>query len=397
MKFKFILLGLLLPFLAMADSSVFSTYHQQTFAKGLLRSKAKLELLKQNAKKFSLGRAEVEIPAEFDLSGQISLPENQGQCGSCWAFGITKGLRSQLMLWANDPGVLAFNYLVNNCGSVSELGCNGGDFDAGQNFLSGKGPWLESQDPYSESDGGRCLGLAAAGTALEWVVVGPGNRPATFQELATVIAQRNALVQDVAADGSWSNYPSGADSNQVWRDTTSTSIDHIINRNGYDCGTSTKMGASGKPVCVFGPDGNTINHDGFFWDMNNWGESWGIKNPASGHGGYMKAAWQSNNSGETTMFFRVKQIAPPVDGGWSDWSVCAAGTQTRTCTNPTPANGGTACVGVASQSCQVPVPPVPPVTGLPVWLIILLAGLGTAVVIIGVELLIHTMTKRMKS
>jgi hypothetical protein len=53
----------------------------------------------------------------------------------------------------------------------------------------------------------------------------------------------------------------------------------------------------------------------------------------------------------------------PFDGGWSPYSewgtcskTCGGGTQsrTRTCTNPTPANGGASCVGdaVDSQSCN---------------------------------------------
>jgi len=45
----------------------------------------------------------------------------------------------------------------------------------------------------------------------------------------------------------------------------------------------------------------------------------------------------------------------PVAGGWSGWSACSQacnGTQTRTCTNPTPAYGGADCSGVSSQSCS---------------------------------------------
>ncbi len=58
----------------------------------------------------------------------------------------------------------------------------------------------------------------------------------------------------------------------------------------------------------------------------------------------------------------------PVNGGWSNWSgwsACSATacgttgtqTQTRTCTNPAPANGGANCSGDASQtqSCSAPV------------------------------------------
>jgi hypothetical protein len=45
-----------------------------------------------------------------------------------------------------------------------------------------------------------------------------------------------------------------------------------------------------------------------------------------------------------------------VNGGWSGWGACSAtcggGTQTRTCTNPTPTNGGLPCSGSSSQSCN---------------------------------------------
>ncbi len=50
----------------------------------------------------------------------------------------------------------------------------------------------------------------------------------------------------------------------------------------------------------------------------------------------------------------------PVDGGWSAWSACSVtacgstGTQTRTCSNPYPSNGGADCVGPSSQACSTP-------------------------------------------
>ncbi|MEK7190457.1 MAG: GBS Bsp-like repeat-containing protein, partial [Patescibacteria group bacterium] len=53
---------------------------------------------------------------------------------------------------------------------------------------------------------------------------------------------------------------------------------------------------------------------------------------------------------DTSIFTRV------VNGGWSGWGSCSTpcggGTQTRTCTNPSPAYGGAGCSGPSSQSCN---------------------------------------------
>jgi hypothetical protein len=296
--------------MSLAESTqkpVYSSVHNKTYYKGLKRDHARLAEMKEHALKFSLPRGPVEIPAKVDLSPRVSLCENQGSCGSCWAYSLTKALRSAWMLKGKDPGVLAFAYLVHNCGPVHEYGCGGGDFDAAKDFVDPLGPWLESQDPDNHSSSGRCLGVAPAATALEPVYLSDN---ASFQETATALWQDHMLAIDVAADNSWSNYPSGSDSNHVWRRNTSSSIDHMINRVGYDCQTSVKVGADGKQVCAFGADGNTVNHDGYFIDMNNWGEDWGVA-AGNGHGGYILEAWRANNSGETQMYFQVKDLPKP--------------------------------------------------------------------------------------
>lgn len=67
----------------------------------------------------------------------------------------------------------------------------------------------------------------------------------------------------------------------------------------------------------------------------------------------------------------------PVDGGWTDWTVgvctsdCGGGSQVlqRTCTAPTPSNGGAMCSGMSTmiqmcntQACTVPASPTTPTT-----------------------------------
>lgn len=53
---------------------------------------------------------------------------------------------------------------------------------------------------------------------------------------------------------------------------------------------------------------------------------------------------------------------PAVNGGWSSWSTsCVDGMQTRTCSSPAPANGGSDCGGPSSQFC----PPTASLSAVP--------------------------------
>ena len=337
---------LVVSLLANAEEPTFKMKdYKEHHSMGLKRDKAKLEAFKQAHKKHRVIEGQV-IPGKYDLSPLVSPPEDQGQCGSCWDFSITKAMRSALMLVNKDPGRLAFNYLLNNCGPGSnEYGCNGGDFNAGDNMLNGHGPWLESQDPYHESEGQCKTGLNVAGTALEWVVVGNGSNAPSFQELASALSQKHMLAVDVAVCGSWGSYSSGIfNKNQCG----AGSINHMINMNGYDCESS--VDAQGN--CVFDSKGMPVNKDGYLIAMNNWGNSWG-------EDGYMRSRYGIDALADTAMYFTV-QASPPVPP-----------------TPPTP-----------------PVPPTPPTppqpdhAGIPWWVWVIAGGLviGVAATIIELKL-----------
>lgn len=339
---------------------------------------AKLKELRAKSKKFVLpttrAGAEILIPGKTDLTSEVSLPENQGSCGSCWAFGQTKALRSAYMLIGEDPNRLSFNYLLNNCGRAhNEYGCNGGTFEASKNFENGLGPWLESQDPYTQSESRCKTGLAVAGTAVKTVFVGGEDSAPSFQLLAAALSQRHMLAVDVAVCGAWGNYSGGIMNRS---DCGTETINHIINVVGYDCETSV----DDKGNCKFNAKGEPVNGDGFLRPMNNWGESgWGEKG-TNGHGGYMRTRAHVDAIATTAVYYEVKGSHAPIDGVLSAWSTCVDGKQTRTCTPPQ--YGGKACDGALEQACTVPVPPTPDDGGTPAWMKVLIA-LGAMALLVG--------------
>lgn len=271
-----------------------------SFAKGLKRDHKNFKVFKADRPhKLIVPDDAPGIPAKVDLSARVSPPENQGQCGSCWDFSITKALRSAWMLAGNDPGRLSFNYLLNNCGGVvEEYGCGGGDFNAGKNDQNGKGPWLEKQDPYTGFAGSCPKGLSTVATAATWVLVGSGRAAPSFKELAYALSQDHMLSVDVAVCGAWEDYSGGIyDQNNCGVE----SINHMINLVGHNCETS--VDANGN--CMFDANGQPINGDGYLIAMNNWGTQWG-------EGGYMRSRWHVNALADTAMYFTVAAPTPPV-------------------------------------------------------------------------------------
>lgn len=66
---------------------------------------------------------------------------------------------------------------------------------------------------------------------------------------------------------------------------------------------------------------------------------------------FTESAAGNKTVGVTYNFASGGGSCTPVPGGWTDWSECSSGVQTRTCTNPVPVCGGAPCGTDDSRSC----------------------------------------------
>lgn len=344
MKRLVLIFSLLLPFLALGDAPSFTTktYHE-VHGKGLVRKQ--LEQLKATSVPW-VKKAYGPIKGPIDISASVSLCRNQGSCGSCWAYSLTKALQSQYQIAGITlPGLLDTNYLIGNCGgSVSEGGCGGGDFPAAANFESGVGPWGNGVDPGT----GSCKNLPAVATALSHTMLG-GSAGPMAQDIAAFLTPEGDGVMhmisvDVAAgDGSWENYSSG-----VYNGCSGSAndIDHMIDVVGFDCPKSRD--ANG--ILQFDSTGRCTQHDEVLIEENNWAESWGTT-AGNGHGGYMYSLMYGTNGQKCNaiatdaLVFNIKEPVPP--------------------TPPNP-----------------PVPPTPPASSVPLWVWIA-AGVAVLAFVLG--------------
>nr|XP_022343628.1 uncharacterized protein LOC111136803 isoform X1 [Crassostrea virginica] len=188
--------------------------------------------------------------------------------------------------------------------------------------------------------------------------------------VGTSSEQQNCNTQGCPVDGGWSEWT-------VWgtcsatcgggtQSRTRTCTNPAPQNGGADCvGTSSEQQSCNTQGCIV---------DGGWSDWSVWGtcsatcdggtqsRTRTCTNPAPQNGG-------ADCVGESSEQQSCNTQSCVVDGGWSAWTVwgacsvtCNGGTQsrTRTCTNPTPQNGGADCVGADTefQDCNTQACPV---------------------------------------
>jgi len=196
------------------------------------------------------------LPESYDLKTLYSLEsaENQGSCGSCWAFSITGVMKDNIKIHGGNRRV-SQQFLL-DC-NTNQYSCEGGFFESHNLHKAPKGAVTWSDYSYTGSQGQCKSGLKYNETITSWAYLPGGDNVAT-EEIKSAIYQYGTVAVGVAADQSMSNYTGGK-----FNGSGATDLNHAVNLVGWTA-------------------------DGYWIMKNSWGSSWGE------NGGYMQIKFGAN-------------------------------------------------------------------------------------------------------
>lgn len=199
---------------------------------------------------------------------------NQGNCGSCWAFGGTQAIEMGYKIFAHKEIDFSEQDLV----STMFYGCGGGNHVFNRQVE--KGQMAEADCPYTAS-GRKCPNpFKAAGKPLSGGYVGQENRRPTDEELQAAITNYGALSVTVGANGSFGNLDGG-----FAKGCPSVGTNHIVALTGWKTNP-----ADGKI---------------YFKIKNSWGTGWG----KDGYSFVRRGCW--NLAEDATFVVVEKAPCPP--------------------------------------------------------------------------------------
>jgi len=200
---------------------------------------------------------------DWRTEGAVNPIQDQGQCGSCWAFGSCASLEGAHFVASGELLKFAEQSLV-DCAKFKwgNFGCGGGLETNAFNYWETNYAILEADYPYTASNGDCQYDNVPHTDVLTsgWTDVTPGSS----SQLVAAINQSVVSVGIEADQFVFQMYSSG-----IFNDSRcGTSIDHAVNLVGY---------------------GNENGQD-YYILRNSWGTGWGEQ-------GYMKIANNGDGDG----------------------------------------------------------------------------------------------------
>jgi len=259
-----------------------SKNYGKVFATGLLEKNSQ-DVAFEQAVPRNISTESNVVPARYSMRGKAGPVENQGSCGSCWDFSLTSALRGTSIMAGKDPGRLSFNYLL-NC-DRQMYGCNGGTFSAASYLDRPRGTPTYGSDGAYTARQSSCVSRAPVASAVRYHMLGAAGSNPSYRDIAYVVGVLHRPVSiDVYADSKWQSYGGGVFNG--CRQSTSSSTNHMVVIEGYDCESSVDKSGN----CVFDRNGNLPPGVGTWIVRNSWGPKWG-------NGGYITTK-ATNRQGE---------------------------------------------------------------------------------------------------
>jgi cathepsin B len=195
----------------------------------------------------------VEVPSAFDSRDQwpscIHPIRDQGQCGSCWAFGATEVLSDRLCIASGGAinVILSPQFLV-DCDFTS-FGCNGGFPSLAWRYMQLKGVPSEDCVPYQAIDGS-CPSTCTDGSSLKLYKTSSVNSFSTPDSIQAAVLAGGPIEVSFTVYQDFMSYQAGV----------------YIHTWGEELG--------GHAVKLVG--WGVQNNQNFWICANSWSASWGI-------------------------------------------------------------------------------------------------------------------------
>jgi len=189
-----------------------------------------------------------EAPDAVDWrdKGAVQHVKDQGQCGSCWAFGAVGAMEGQQFLINGNLPDCSEQQLV-DCDHQSS-GCNGGLEEWAFKYVIKQGSHgidTQSSYPYTARDGSCDTSKTGDDQDVCVTITGQTTISHTEAALQQALAQVGPINLGVAAS-SWSHYSGG-----IFDEACNGGINHAVLGVGYD------------------------SNAGYWIVKNSWGTSWG--------------------------------------------------------------------------------------------------------------------------
>jgi PKD repeat protein len=218
-------------------------------------------------------KGEVSLPSSFDWRdyGVVTNIQNQGSCGSCWAFGTIGSYESCVAVAGGGLDDLSEEWLL-DCNSYG-YDCGGGWWAFGDLY---DGVPLESCYPYVGSAGTCYTGCTKYHPMDTWYYVGSSSGVPSTTDMKNAMYSQGPIGAAVYVDYYFQAYTGG-----IFTNTASYTPNHAVILVGW-------------------------NDSGGYWIMkNSWGTGWG-------ENGYMRIAYGANNIGYAAAYGVPEIEQPPV-------------------------------------------------------------------------------------